>query len=57
VTWDQIVNPAHDAGDVVTIIRPEIGVSANYVIDSLNIPLAASGLMDAGARTRTAVNA
>jgi hypothetical protein len=53
VSWTQVQNPAHDAYDVIAITRPEVGVDARYVIESLSIPVA-GGTMTGSARTRTA---
>jgi hypothetical protein len=53
VSWAQVQNPAHDGYDVIGITRPEVGVDARYIIESLSIPLA-GGTMTGSARTRTA---
>jgi hypothetical protein len=52
ITWDQIVNPAHDVYDIVKIVRDKSGVDRNLVIDSLTIPLSPSSTMNAAGRTR-----
>lgn len=54
VSWSQIVNPAHDAGDVIDITESSTKVDARVVLDSLTIPLVASDGMTAVARTRRA---
>jgi hypothetical protein len=52
INWNQIVNPAHDAFDVVKIVRSESGVDATLMIDSLTIPLSPKDSMSAIGRTR-----
>ena len=52
ITWDQIVNPAHDVYDLVKITRSEIGVDKVLTLDAISIPLAASGTMNAIGRSR-----
>lgn len=47
-----IVNPAHDVNDVVTITEPLSGTAAQYVLDSLTVPLAHSTPMTAVTRRR-----
>lgn len=54
VAWSQIVNPAHDALDVVEL-TDSAGVVHRYVLDAITIPLVISEAMSATAReTRTA---
>lgn len=49
--WSQVVNPALDAGDVVQVSRPSLGVEDEvYVLDALTIPLDAAGVMTAEGR-------
>ena len=50
VEWTQIVNPAHDALDVIRIRRNDL----DYVVllDRLDIPLDPAGSMSAGARSQ-----
>lgn len=52
VRFPSLVNPAHEPGDVVTITRARAGVSGTFLIDSLEIPLAARSPMNATTRTR-----
>lgn len=52
VSFETIPNPAFDAGDVVSIYRPEIGVDAIHVLDTLDIPLEVDGVMSATTRER-----
>ena len=52
ITWDQIVNPAHDVYDLVKVTRSPSGVDKILVLDALTIPLAATGTMNAIGRTR-----
>lgn len=52
LTFDIIVNPAHDVGDVVRVTRGK--VDANYVLDALTVPLDPSSAMVAVARRRNA---
>ena len=52
ITWDQIVNPAHDVYDLIKISRSPIGVDKILVIDAISIPLAATSTMNAVGRTR-----
>ena len=52
ITWDQIVNPAHDVYDLIKITRSPIGVDKILVIDAISIPLAATSTMNAVGRTR-----
>lgn len=52
VRIDTIPNPAFDAGDVVRILHPEIGLDAIHVLDTLDIPLEPNGTMSASTRER-----
>ena len=52
ITWDQIVNPAHDVYDLVQITRGPSGVNAILMLDSISIPLAANATMNAVGRSR-----
>jgi hypothetical protein len=52
ITWDQVVNPAHDVYDIVKIVRDKSGVDRNLVIDSISIPLSPASTMNAIGRTR-----
>jgi len=52
ITWDQIVNPAHDVYDLVKIVRSPSGVDATLMLDAITIPLAATSTMNAIGRSR-----
>lgn len=55
VSFSAIVNPAHDAGDVVSISRSRSGLgTANsiFVLDDVTIPLEAAKAMDVSVRER-----
>jgi hypothetical protein len=52
ISWDQIVNPAHDVYDIVKIVRSKSGVDKNLVIDAISIPLDPKSTMNAVGRTR-----
>ena len=52
ITWDQIVNPAHDVYDLVKIVRTPVGVDKILTLDSITIPLDAKGTMNAIGRSR-----
>lgn len=51
VNWSALVNPAHDANDVIYINNVGAKVNRVIIIDSLEIPLDPSGTMSAKART------
>ena len=52
ITWDQIVNPAHDVYDLVKIVRSPSGVNATLMLDAISIPLSATSTMNAIGRSR-----
>ena len=52
ITWDAIVNPAHDVFDLVKIVRSPSGIDAVLMLDSITIPLAATSTMNAIGRLR-----
>jgi len=52
ITWDQIVNPAHDVYDLVKVTRSPVGIDKVLMLDAISIPLAANGTMNAIGRTR-----
>jgi hypothetical protein len=52
ISWDQLVNPAHDVYDLVKVVRSESGVDATLMLDSLTIPLEPQGVMNAVGRSR-----
>lgn len=39
ITWSQVPNPAHEAGDILDITRPALGVNQRVVLDEFAIPL------------------
>lgn len=55
LSWDQVVNPALDAGDIVRVVRPALATDRQFVIDTLTIPLRAEEPMKATGRTTTSV--
>jgi hypothetical protein len=52
ISWDQIVNPAHDVYDLVKVTRTPSGVDATLMLDSLTIPLSPQSTMSAVGRSR-----
>jgi hypothetical protein len=52
ITWDQIVNPAHDVYDLVKIVRGPSGVNSTLMLDAITIPLASTATMNAVGRSR-----
>jgi hypothetical protein len=52
VEWEQICNPALDAGDLIALVDDELGVDGLLTVESLSIPLTAAGLMQAVTRSR-----
>jgi hypothetical protein len=52
IEWGQIVNPAHDVFDLVSIVRGPSKVNATLMLDALTIPLEPSQTMTAIARSR-----
>jgi hypothetical protein len=52
ITWDQLVNPAHDVYDLVKVTRSPVGVDKILMLDAVSIPLAANGTMNAIGRSR-----
>lgn len=52
IEWDQVVNPALDAGDVVGLLDPELKVDATLTVVALDIPLTVDGVMTAVTRSR-----
>jgi hypothetical protein len=51
ITWDQLVNPAHDVYDLVKVTRSPVGVDKILMLDAISVPLAASGTMNAIGRS------
>lgn len=59
LAFSSIVNPAHDAGDAVSVVRARSGVGTTnptYVLDDLTIPLEASREMTARVRQRRSLS-
>ena len=52
ISWDQIVNPAHDVYDLVKIVRGPSGVNSTLMLDAITIPLASTATMNAIGRSR-----
>lgn len=52
VSFNAIVNPAHEPGDVIEITRERAHIAARYVIDALTIPMRAEQSMSASTRRR-----
>lgn len=52
ISWDQIVNPAHDVYDLIKIVRDPSGVNATLMLDAITIPLDPKATMNAIGRTR-----
>lgn len=52
ISWDQVVNPAHDVYDLVKITRTPSGVDATLMLDSITIPLSPQNTMNAIGRSR-----
>jgi len=50
VSFPAVVNPAHEAGDVVAIVRAKSAVSDLYLLDRFNVPLGPGETMTASAR-------
>jgi hypothetical protein len=52
ISWEQIVNPAHDVYDLIKITRTPSGVDATLMLDSITIPLTPQNTMNAIGRSR-----
>lgn len=52
VSFTAIPNPAHEGGDLVSVVRAGIGVNSICLLESFAIPLAASASMTATTRKR-----
>jgi hypothetical protein len=52
ISWQQIVNPAHDVYDLVKVTRTPSGVNATLMLDSITIPLSPQSTMNAIGRSR-----
>ena len=52
LSWTQLVNPAHDAWDLVRVERPAVKASADVVFDSVTIPLGVNSPMTVVGRSR-----
>lgn len=55
LSWEQVVNPALDAGDVVRVVRPGLRLDDKFVIDSLEVPMLAAEAMSATGRTTSSL--
>lgn len=51
VSWTQIVNPAHDANDLIFISNTGTKINRTVILDNLTIPLDPVGTLTAQART------
>lgn len=51
VKWNQIVNSAHDAYDVVKVTRSASGIDSSFVIDTITIPFDPKSTMSAEGRS------
>lgn len=51
VKWSQIVNPSHDAYDVVKVTRSASGIDSSFVIDTITIPFDPKSTMSAEGRS------
>jgi hypothetical protein len=49
IQLEQLVNPALDPGDVITLVQD--GVSTTHIVDQVSIPLAADGVQTLGTRS------
>lgn len=54
VTFDGVVNAAHEPGDVVSIYVAKSKIDARYVLDEFNVPLTEGESMKCGTRRRAA---
>lgn len=52
VTFTGLVNPAHEVGDVVEVVRARSGMSDAFILDAFNIPLRSGTPMRARTRER-----
>lgn len=52
VRFDGLVNPAHDAGDLVRLVRARARVDSFHLLSSLNVPLGPEETMAATTRER-----
>ena len=52
ISWEQIVNPAHDVYDLVKIVRAPSGINAIMMLDAVSIPLSPQTAMNAIGRSR-----
>lgn len=55
VTFDTVVNPAHEAGDIIQISRARSKIEDRYVISTLDIPLNKTQPMTAKCRLKQVV--
>jgi hypothetical protein len=54
VSFSAVVNPAHEPGDVVSILVSKSKINARYVLSSFSVPLTHAGTLSATTRRRTA---
>ena len=45
-----MVNPAHDAGDVVRITRSRSKIDRYFILDQMTIPMEPTGVLEAATR-------
>lgn len=50
--FNSIVNPAHEPGDVITLVRERLGISSRYVLDKITIPMTSQRAMEVRTRQR-----
>lgn len=50
VSFPAMVNPAHEGGDIVSIVRAKSKINNLYVLDRITIPMNVDGQMDAATR-------
>ena len=55
ISLSMIPNPAFDAGDIITVTRPSLGLSHKIILDTLTIGLTDSDPVSAKGRTRQVV--
>lgn len=53
--FDAIVNPAHEEGDVVRLVRDDIGLDEIHLIDAFDLGLAPSDVLQARTRSQVIV--
>jgi hypothetical protein len=53
VSWSIVPDPTLEAYDVVRVARQRLGVDAEFIVDSFEVPLEASASMSVNGRSRT----